>query len=375
MLFTALRQSIGNPFPHASAIVAAAPPICLFGVWRSCLLASCTIVDFGPVAQLRWHVTLTRPLFWCNMAYEPITSDATLQARVVLGVTVENEFLEFKNEGACRVRAQGAPDAAAETARDIAQMANARGGTVLIGVDEVQAPGGGADYLVASAFSGVQDVERIRQWLNGPVRAWLSPQLYPFTELPLRAGGVTVVAVNIPPIEHGQVAVWHTGQRNRIEFPVRTSFGKAYLSPDQLVERLMDRERAMDIRLRRLRDATEDALIFSPVRQRGPMDGIRKKSLLKQVQDAYGSIPQEYRGELHTWHTRTYEQCKLLEIVDGVARLRLARGDIAVPIGMIVEAWLTEGRRIGLILRFPIVIPDGTTEFLWLDAAGHTDDQ
>src|SRR2546427_6870063 len=113
------------------------------------------------------------------MGYTRIATPAELAERVIPRQTREDDYLEFKADPW-----QGNDAGKRECARDVAQFANASGGTVLVGVPE-------QDH-VAQGFKDVPSPEDLMHWIGDVLNGRLEP--VPPIELHLLApGGVPVV--------------------------------------------------------------------------------------------------------------------------------------------------------------------------------------
>lgn len=164
------------------------------------------------------------------MAYHPLRGPADLATRLIPGVTREDDFLELKRE-----RHIGG-DAARECARDAAQFANASGGSLILGADEL-----------AHVFQGYVSVpvpDDVVLWVTQAVGGNLSP--VPVVEPQIiDIQGASVVAINVPP----SVPLIAVRIDQRYEFPVRAGVGKRYMPVAEVEARMGNHERAMRIRL------------------------------------------------------------------------------------------------------------------------------
>ncbi len=308
-----------------------------------------------------------------TVRYPPIRTPEELAARVVLGTTVEDETLEFKAEIAFRAK-QGnlalRKTQACETARDIVNLANSHGGTVLVGVAESEA-GAGSSYRTAARYVPVEDAEALRAWLDSAPRQFMVPSTLNFTvtPIPLSGGGV-VLAVNVPPYENGVAAIWHAGESNFVEYPYRTSFGKAYMTPDAVQERLMDRTRAMELRLRRLCAAMPSAVSlhssFRRHRQETPDEATIRFSLIRAEGAPRSAISRQPQS--------VFENCPMVLVQvtaigdsEFIIRFNVEKWVVSVPFGLIREVWSAEDEALGLMLAVTIVEPPDPKGTPWLD--------
>ena len=116
------------------------------------------------------------------MPYAPIYTPADVEARLVVGKTRENHWLDFKS--------QLGPDNA-ENAGDVAQFANASGGILVIAAEEAD--------KVLSGFSNVRNAPKLIAHIEDVVKGHLTP--VPVVEphaVEVRSG-IYIVAVNVPP--------------------------------------------------------------------------------------------------------------------------------------------------------------------------------
>lgn len=261
---------------------------------------------------------------------------------IIPGETVETEFLEFKRIYDRAERRGVLPGR--EPAKDIASLANAWGGTLVVGVEETEGKAG--DYLRAKGFRSVPEPEDLRQWLeSAAVRGHLVPSTLSYTALPVTLDdGTVLILVRVPAFTGGIVALWHPGRADHVAYPWRTSFGTSYLNPDQAVERIMDRTRAFEVRLRRLFEEGKTEVTT-------PLDVL-----------FYGS-------------GGTPPLCvKILQ--PGASEFDLSVNDhrLRLPYGAITELWETIDGQVGLFLRYAIGIParlgDKVEIFTRLPSAG-----
>ena len=224
-----------------------------------------------------------------------IASTATLRSRVVIGHTTESEVLEFKR-AYNHVDADPQGEVAREAARDIVSFANTWGGTIVVGVREGAAvlP---SSYRIAGEPVGVQDPDAVKQWIEKRVRGFIVPSTLALNVAIVEwEVAVPMVAINVSPDVTGTVAVWHPGTERMMEFLVRTSLGKRYLTPTDVSARMSRSTRAVQITLRRLRaqapqDRANAILVsLSSILDRRPTTSGRcesKRSALNVVDLAY----------------------------------------------------------------------------------------
>src|SRR5580765_6256057 len=117
-----------------------------------------------------------------TMPYKPIYTQADVNARLVVGETREDHWIEFKSD---------LGDDNAENARDVAQFANASGGILVFGARE--------SNQVLTGFSAVPDPSKVIVRIEAIVKGHLSP--VPVIEphaIDVRLGQ-QIVVVNVPP--------------------------------------------------------------------------------------------------------------------------------------------------------------------------------
>ncbi len=171
--------------------------------------------------------------------YSPIRSLAEFERRVTFGETVESRHLEFKQAYDDRSKKNNAR----ECARDLAQFANAEGGTLLLGVTETTHPDG---RHVASGIVTVPDAIG-EQWLNQAIRNHAAPATFSRSVDRIDHPEGVVWAINVPP-SLDLVAVWSIEQHG-IEYLYRTDHGKQWMNPDEVERHLMDGSRAVRLAL------------------------------------------------------------------------------------------------------------------------------
>src|SRR5215813_3422462 len=95
------------------------------------------------------------------MAYSPIRSSANLAARLIPGITREDHWLEFKGCDENGVPYPKTDSGRNECRRDVAQFANASGGTIVIGAV--------ASKSVLTGFAPVPGPNLLIEWVDGVV--------------------------------------------------------------------------------------------------------------------------------------------------------------------------------------------------------------
>jgi len=171
-----------------------------------------------------------------------IRSVLEFQAAVRLGSTSESLVLEFKTEinGWNAPKKEPREQAQKEICRDIAQFANTLGGCLLIGIttrfDQA------CEVNVADAVVPVKEVEKLWQWIDQAIVNCLVPATFTHDVVVIALPQGNILAVNVPASRH-LISVWDR-ERHTIECVRRTSYGKAWMNPDEMERHLMDGSRA-----------------------------------------------------------------------------------------------------------------------------------
>lgn len=186
-----------------------------------------------------------------------ITDLTSFEAIVKLGETPEGGCLDFKERveigSKLRESGSGLPENKKienqlELCRDVSQFANTDGGCLLIGVSETQSAVG---VKVARAICPVPEAEKLRQQIEDTLSLYTVPSTFRRTLVPINIPGKGVVlALNVPASER-PVLVWNRRQQ-WMQCYRRTSHGKVALNPAELEALLMDKARAVRLRLDRL---------------------------------------------------------------------------------------------------------------------------
>src|SRR6266704_549497 len=116
------------------------------------------------------------------MLYQPIRSAADVQQRLIVRTTKENHWLDFKS-------ALGGDGP--ENARDVAQFANASGGTLVIGALE--------SARILTGFDNVPKPATVIAQVEASVGGNLTPVPIIEPYIIEAAHGKNVVVVNVPP--------------------------------------------------------------------------------------------------------------------------------------------------------------------------------
>lgn len=206
--------------------------------------------------------------------------------RNLLG-TEESETLEFKRE----VWSDGK-----EAAKDVAAMANAWGGEILIGVAE------GSDGSRASAFAmtlAADGREREGQRIHQLLEHYLRPRdfvdrlRFSWLTAPL---GETVLAIWVPAAARACMAVAHEEGRKgaRFQFPVRAGRETRFMEYDEVLSRMADASRATSLKLKELRTPSRPYEPFSLASPIVKLTSGGPRRLLRTALDHDGSLGEEY---------------------------------------------------------------------------------
>jgi hypothetical protein len=178
------------------------------------------------------------------MPYAPIFTPADLNARLVVGQTREDHWLDFKSQlGGDNV----------ENAGDVAQFANASGGVLVIGAQE--------SNEILSGFNSVPDPPKVIARIEGIVKGHLTPVPVIEPHAIELAPGLQIVVVNVPP---SLVLIARHEKYERFEFLIRGHESKRHMTLMEVEARLQNKERAMQLRIQQIPEGAKlrlDALI------------------------------------------------------------------------------------------------------------------
>lgn len=282
----------------------------------------------------------------------PVIETVTDSERAVkLGTTSESLSLEFKAMYAWKdADVTTRQRTALELARDIAQVANTDGGTLLIGVSEKALPDG---RRIADGVVPVVEPAAFVQWLEQAVRNNLTPATFSHSVATIATGPGTVVAVNVPP-HVDLVALWPQAERRGMEYLARNSHGKFWLNPEEVEARLMDQTRVVRLAAKRVFDELG--------REHRPADIV--PPIVGHTVEFYGS------GEPLMGVERDTTARPLLSAVtdDYVAVAIYPSGyTLHIPYALLRGVWVTADRRPALSLGARIIREDreeGTQYYL-----------
>lgn len=167
------------------------------------------------------------------MGYTPIRSRADVEAKLIIGVTLEDHWLEFKSEA-------WRPGDSKECARDVVQFANASGGTLVIGAE--------GQNEILRRFRAVENANAVGPWVDTVLNGCTEPVPAFEPQVITVEGGVTLVAINVP-LAPSLIAV---RRAEGFEFPLRAGTAKRYLKLQEVVARMVGRERLHRLRIEQI---------------------------------------------------------------------------------------------------------------------------
>jgi hypothetical protein len=163
------------------------------------------------------------------MTYVPIYTPADVTTRLVVGLTREDHWLEFKSQlGGNNV----------ENAGDVAQFANGSGGALVIGAQETN--------KILAGFDPVPDPSRVIERIEGIIKGHLTPVPVIEPHAIEVSPGLQIVAVNVPP---SLVLIARHEKYERFEFLIRGHESKRHMTLMEVEARLQNKERAMRLRI------------------------------------------------------------------------------------------------------------------------------
>lgn len=189
-----------------------------------------------------------------------MVTPAELAARVVLGQTREDDYLDFKG-----LDSKGKPysddrEGKRECAGDVAQFGNGSGGTIVIGAPE-------QDHVV-QGFEDVPGPENLVRWIGDVLDGHLEPVPPIDPRIITVPRGARVVAVNVPP--SAALIARKTGKG--YEFPIRAGDGKRYMTLMEVEARMQNRERLARLRLEQIKPEDRVWLDAAQLIGRAPME-------------------------------------------------------------------------------------------------------
>jgi hypothetical protein len=252
-----------------------------------------------------------------------IDTKSDLDTHVVLGVTAENELIEFKREANYFKE-----HANEEMALDICQFANSFGGVILYGVDEKLDKK--SNKKIASSYRNV-DYERLSKFLNDKVIPLIHPKNIRISCNQINIDEQTyVVSINVYPLSNGLACVCNNKPPFSQKYPYRTNYGKKYFNAVEVEKMISQNNRHISIMLHELKCASNEVRLYP--------------SLKKEIRDGKSS-----------WENS--EDTIILKYIGKNEYTLNASGmDINIPFSMTQDVWETEENKIGIILGSNIII-------------------
>ncbi|WP_029922743.1 AlbA family DNA-binding domain-containing protein [Nevskia soli] len=271
-----------------------------------------------------------------------VNSEADFNRTVALGTTYETIELEFKSsiDGFGRgVPSDAKTEGQLELCRDISQFANTNGGCLLIGVEE-------DIRRVASGIKPVLDAASLTQWIDQAVAQYLTPSTFTYRIEKVTLPQGIILAINIPP-NRNLVALWNRADHH-IEYLRRNNHGKECMNPGEAERHIMNGSRAARLAL----EAASHAVQSKHVEL---VDGLWQPNQFEPSPRRIHMGNPQPDVKLGALNEGSFE----LEIHPRTGGIVLP---VALPYGVIREAWATTGGKIGLILDVLLVVPWQTTE-------------
>lgn len=265
------------------------------------------------------------------------TSD-DVEKHIKIGSTKESLYLEFKKEILIN---HANKHLASEIASDICQFANSFGGSIIIGIKESNNQN---EFKTAEGYINVTNVDEIRQYLNDVVATLVYPttaKLFECEPITMQTSE-TLFTINIKPIEYGAASISSKSEPEVIKYPYRTDYGKKYMNPDQVMERIMNSNRSIVIRLNRLKNTCiNDSMgtiidLLSPIYDMD--DGSRKITNDFDV----------YLVDIRESEFKMKFSDKKCGVTNGIT--------LTVPYSLIDHLWQTDQNKIGMVLSVNILI-------------------
>lgn len=251
-----------------------------------------------------------------------------ISKNIVLKNTQETIFLEFKQ--AINLENKHLKTRLAEElACDICQFANTLGGSILIGVKEGKGKISGLS--VATCFVNVSNLEEVRIFINDKVRNFYYPSSmnYDIVAIEIKHN-ISLLAINIYPLTNNVACVFSPSSPDYLRYPFRTEFGKKYMRPYEVEEKMNNRTRGLYLQLLNIWRRDKEIQILSQV--------------IKQEKDP-----------TLLWDNRDLN-IFISELFDHEFQLRINDQIINIPYGLLKEVWTTYDEKIGIIINAKIVI-------------------
>lgn len=251
-----------------------------------------------------------------------IRSFLELESIITLGETTESLILEFKRE--VNYKKENIYE---EIALDICQFANSLGGVIIFGLEEKVNESG---KRVASTYVNF-DFDCFSKFLNDKIL----PIIYPkdirlsIFSVDIRSG-VCIAALNILPLAMGLACVSSSGPPYYQRYPYRTHYGKKYYSPLEVERVISNPYRYMYIRLNEFITAVREVVLYPSIKKEEPS---RKLS----------------------WDTKELTVL-ITDIGESEYTLSVAGLAVNIPYGITRDVWMTENKKIGLLISASLVI-------------------
>lgn len=247
---------------------------------------------------------------------------------ISLNFTQETMFIDFKKEINLNNRHRKA-SLAEELACDICQFANTLGGTILIGVEEGEGQIQGLS--VASRFVNVNNVEQIKMFINDKVRNYFYPSSIDFNVVAIEIkNDICLLAINIYPLLNTIACVFSPSSSDYLRYPFRTEFGKKYMRPYEIEDRMNNRDRSLYLQILKIWQRDKEVKLLSQI-----------------VKEEKTSTLQWDHRDLNIFISELFENEFQLRVNDQI---------INIPYGLLKEVWTTHDEKIGIILDAKIVI-------------------
>lgn len=273
----------------------------------------------------------------------------TPPARVIRGASdltalrgvQEGEALEFKGRTWGREKA-------VEAAKDVASLANHRGGAIVLGVQQ-DADAKASVFAEWTDDSDELEIQRIRAHLATVLRPRDFVDRVEILALQT-ADGVRVAVVNVP-ASASLVAINKGSEKDpTLGFPVRSGRETRWMGLDEVEERMTTEGRGPMLILRRLRESVENRVeIISKI--------VRND---RRLMLGWPGTPLMLRdvGDEHA----TFDWTGTLSFVDtggGVSELPINQREFRIPYGLMSGVYPRPGGGVFLELRVDILVREG----------------
>lgn len=255
-------------------------------------------------------------------------SEKNICENIILNHTQESIFLDFKKEINLENKSRK-NELSVEFACDICQFANTLGGVILIGVEEKQGSISGLN--MANSYVNVVNCEDIRKFINDKARNYYYPSHINYDIVKIQMNKkVNLLAINIYPLTNNIACVFSPSSPDYLRYPFRTEFGKKYLRPYEVEEKMNNRNRGLFLQLMNIWQKDKEVQILSP-------------------------IVKEEKDPSLAWDNRDLN-IYISELYNNEFQLRINDQVINIPYGLLKEVWSTCDKKIGVIVNAKIVI-------------------